>query len=510
MALSIISQPPALAPVRQPLRLVLQTNNFQLTAGTKARLRVSFSGSSNGMVTTLTINGKAYTFTARTSPDANSAFEYAVNADTELALASLVDMLLANPFIADNYDVTFSNFPFWFQLEAKQPGAQWSLQFANSNGMLTQSANVAGVAPAFRPNFKVLLYLTAAGLTLQKDARVNAINRCEFILEELLYNLLVVAAPALNAATKSFALVEPMAYTLGYAESYGDDPLVQKRSTANYKALPGLFDKVNVPGSSIANYTTPTTNRSQWSSKPTVLRVKPHHVVLLAIYRTGNLSQVDLLVQYRTTRADGFLSAPVSQSSDDIAAYTNEGIVCVYASAAEINESTIGEAISSVYEISAQLRCAVPATPATNATSSPLVLEIDHSPVTAETALLFKAASGLFEVVYFEGDTDQSVNTTRSLAEHLLPASYTRSQGEVREVEVTRQKRWVLHSGNRRRDFIVWLQELVGSDEVYMLSADLTQRTRVNIVAHSDDLTSTNQELFSMQVTIQEAFIDRV
>ena len=509
MALSIVSQPPALAPVRQPLRLVLQTNNYQLTAGSKARLRVNFAGSTNGMFTTLTINGKAYIFTARTTPDTNSAFEYAVNGDTELALANLVDMLLANPFIADNYDITFSNFPFWFQLEAKQPGAEWTMQFANSNVLLTQSANVAGVAPTYRPNFKVLLYLTAAGITLQKDARVSAANQCEFVLEEMLDNLLVVTPPALNAAEKSFALVEPLAYTLGYAESYGDNPLIQKRATTSRKVLPGLFDKVNVPGASITAYTTPTTNRLQWTNRPAVLRVKPHHVVLLAMYRTADLAQVDLVVQYRLTRPDGFLAAPVTQSADDIAAYATEGIVCLYASAAEINDSAIGALMANVYEISAQLRCSTTPTPTSQALSAATVLEIDHSEVTAETPLLFKTASGLFEVVYFEGDTDQTVNTTRSFADHLLPANYTRSQGEVREVEVTRQKRYVLHSGNRRRDYIVWLQELVGSNEVYLLSADLTQRTRVNITAHSDDLSSTNQELFSMQVTIQEAFIDR-
>ncbi|QXN68087.1 hypothetical protein [Microcystis phage Mae-Yong924-2] len=506
MALSIVSQPPALAPVRQPLRLVLQTNNYQLTAGTKARLRVNFAGSTNGMFTTLTINGKAYIFTARTTPDNNSAFEYAVNADTELALANLVDMLLANPFIADNYDITFSNFPFWFQLEAKQPGAEWTIQFAHSNGSLTQSANVAGVAPTYRPNFKVLLYLTAVGTTLQKDARANAANQCEFVLEEMLDNFLTVAPPDLQITGMS-VVVPALDYALGYAESYGDNPLIQKRTTANYKALPGLFDKVNVPESSTAQYLAPTNPRKYWSTRPSTVQAKPHQVVLFANHNVLPFDRVGFQVRYRTNRSDGFLSAQVAVAVDGIF-IVGEGLVCVYVSAQFISLE-IGVNAAELYELEVALGYTQSAAAGPKYRTEYVTLALDQSEPTTEVALAFKAASGLFEVVYFEGDTDQTVNTTRSFADHLLPANYTRSQGEVREVEVTRQKRYVLHSGNRRRDYIVWLQGLVGSNEVYMLSAGLTQRTRVNIVAHSDDLSSTNQELFSMQVTIQEAFIDR-
>ena len=506
MALSIVSQPPALAPVRQPLRLVLQTNNYQLTAGTKARLRVNFAGSTDTMFTTLTINGKVYIFTARTTPDTNSAFEYAVNRDTEWALVNLVDMLITNPFIADNYDITFDNFPFWFQLEAKQTGAEWTIQFANSNVLLTQSANVAGVAPTYRPNFKVLLYLTAAGITLQKDARVNASNQCEFVLEEMLDNLLTVPLPAFSTA--GLAVVVPaMDYTLGYAESYGDDPLIQKRITVNYKALPGLFDKVNVPGSSTADYLAAANPRKYWSTRPPTVQVKPHQVLLFANHNVLPFDRVGFQTRYRTNRSDGFLSAQVTVPVDDIF-IVGEGLVCVYASA-EFIAGEIGVNVDELYELEVALGYIQSSSPGPKYRTEYVTLALDQSEPTAEVALAFKAANGLFEVVYFEGDTDQTVNTTRSFADHLLPANYTRSQGEVREVEVTRQKRYILHSGNRRRDYIVWLQELVGSNEVYMLSPDLTQRTRVNITAHSDDLSSTNQELFSMQVTIQEAFIDR-
>lgn len=505
MALTIVSQPPELAPVRQPLRLVLQTNNYLINAGTKARLRIGVNGSANNQQFTLQINGRTYTFVARTTPDANSAFEFAANGDSELAVANILGMLQANPFIADNYDLTFNSFPFWVQLEAKVPAESWTMVFGSNTTNFQQATNVAGISPAVRPNFKALLYITAAGRTWQKEARVDALNRCEFVLEEMLDNLLSVTPPALNVASKSYLLVQPLSYALGYAESFGDDPLVQRRSSISARVLPGLFDKVNIPTAAVSNYITPSDSRLQWVSRPSSLRVKPHHKVLLAMYRAGTAAQVDLLCQYQLYTPDGFLQAPDPDVNNDEASFAQDGIVCAYLSVNDLINSMIGAPASTIYQLVLQLRCGT----SSPVVSTPLTLDIDHAPATSESILLFKTAAGLFELVYFEGDAEQAVNTTRSFAEHLLPANYTSSQGEVREVEVTRQKRYVLHTGNRRRDYIVWLQELVGSDEVYLLSTDLTQRTRVNLVSHSNDLTATNQELFSMQVTIQEAFIDR-
>lgn len=507
MALTVISSPPTLAPVRQPLRLVLQTDNYQLTAGTKARLRINVSGAANGNNFTITIANKAYVFTARTTPDANSAFEFATNADTELLVANIVAMFASNPFIADNFDVTYSVFPFWVQLEAKIAGIGGSMQFIASTASFSSAANVAGVNATFQPSFKVLLYLGVNGITVLKDARVDALNRCEFVLEELLDNFLQPAVPTLALDAITYVNVAPLSYTLGFAESYGINPLIQKRTSIARQVLPGLFDKQAQPTAVLTPYTTALTNRKMWITKPLALTVKAHQLVLVAVYSTVVFNALDIKIKYILKRADGFLANEIAASIDDVYAIAASGIVCVYASVEQLSEA-IGILPNDLYEMQVALSAVQVSTPSNRHTSEFLRLNIDHAEQGQEVALLFKAANGLFEIVYFEGDTESQVQTTRSFADHLLPANYTAASGEIKEVEVTRQKRYVLHSGLKPRDYITWLQELVGSNEIYMLTGG-SARTRVNVVAHSDDLSSTNQELHSMQVTIQEAFIDR-
>ncbi|MDP2188573.1 MAG: hypothetical protein Q8J69_07810 [Sphingobacteriaceae bacterium] len=508
MALSIVSQPPALAPVRQPLRLVLQTDNYQLTAGTKAVLRINISSAANGNSFTITIANKVYTFTARTSPDANSAFEFATNADTELLVVNIVAMFNSNPFFADNYNVTFNAFPFWVQLEAKQVGVVFTMLFNSAVGAFRQASNTAGVNATFRPSFKVMLYLTIGGVTVLKDARVDALNRCEFILEELLDNFLSVVAPNMDSATVHFEMVPVLNYALGYAESYGSDPVVQKRTTISRKVLPGLFDKQAMPAAALAPYISNTSARRYWSSKPKALLVKPAEMVLFAVYNPYANALVDWEIKYIIKREDGFLSNPISDGGgfDEL---SGEGIYCLYTCVAFILEN-YALTPDDVYSIEFALRITQTGSPANVYTTEYITLQLDHSEPQNQSILLFKAANGLFELAYFEGDTESQVQTTRSFADHLLPANYTADQGQIREVEVTRQKRYLLHSGFKKRDYIEWLQELAGSPEVYLMAPNLATKTRVNVVAHTDDLSSTNQELHFMQVTIQEAFIDRL
>lgn len=508
MALTIITQPPAIAPVRQPHRLVLQTNNYQLSAGTKAKLRINHAGSTDGTTFTLTIANKAYVFTAKTSPDANSAFEFQASGDSEISLANVVTMLEENPFIFDNYIINSNTFPFWFELEAKVVGELWTMGFAASNSQFTLAENTAGVSATFRPNFKVLLYFSAAGTKVLKDARVMANMQCEFILEELLDNFVNTPLPGSMASGGILHLVEPLSYTLGYAESYGTDPLVQKRISIYKKALPGLFSKTEYPTAVLADYISAPLDRKFWSSRPERFAIKPHQFFMMAHYNAIPFDSLSFSLLYILKREDGFLSAPVAMNLDDVFEVAAEGIACVYMTLNWLCDQLDIDP-SQLYEVRLGMSWVESINPGNKYRSAYIFAEVDQTAPENEVMLLFKAASGLFELVYFEGDTDTEVQTTRSFADHLLPANYTVAGGEIREVEVTRQKRYVLHSGLKKRDYIVWLQELVGSEEVYLLAPDLVTKTRVNIVNHTDDLTSTNQELHSMNITIQEAFIDR-
>lgn len=503
MALTIISQPPAIAPVKQPIRLELETDNYRFNNGVEAYLTISVTGTSDLQFFNLIVMGITYRFTATNTPDPNNGFHFFANPDPIEVCNELTSMFNALPFFADNYTVT-SNGTSFVRLTAKAAGPAWNIEFVGGTTTF-YSFGENGEDPEYNPNFKVELLITQGNRALRKEARVDGDNKATFILEELLEALLGSYYPDLSGEylIEDAELLLP--YSLAWNESYGAVPKSMRRTTASYKVMPGLFEKAAYPGSSLAAYTSNTTARKFLTHMPRLVEVKPSQKMILYIYQDGSKTPVNVVGKYRKKNADNHL-LPLSALVDigDYLAISVEGIIAYSFDLSWLLNELSGS-IDDVIELQLGLSFG---------SSSPhyselITVMVDHSEVSeSEVGLLFKSQAGVMELVYFEGDQELGVKTTRSLGELLLPANYTKATGEIQTVEVSRQRELKLHSGYKSRDYIVWMQELAGSDEVYLLDSQFN-RLRVNITGSGNDLAETNQELFSMTLNVQEAFIDR-
>lgn len=503
MALTIVSQPPAIAPVKQPIRLVLETDNYSINNGVRAYVQLDVAGMSDLSYFFLKVLGISYKFTATNTPDPTNGFHFFANPDPVEICNELVTMFNTLPFFADNYTVT-SNGSSWVRLTAKVISPAWTIIFEPGTSAFFGSG-LDGEDVEYQPNFKVELLLTQGNVRLKKEARVDGEDQATFILEELLEALVPSYYPDLTGEYLFEDTGLLMAYSLGWNESYGAVPVSMRRTTASYKAMPGLFEKAAYPGSSLAAYITNTTARKFLTHMPRVVELKPLQKMVLYIYQDGSKSPLNVVGKFRKRNNDNHL-LPMSSlvENADYIETLAEGIVAlIFDLSWWLNE--IAGSIDDVVELQLGISFG---------SSSPhyselITVMVDHSePSESEVGVLFKSQAGVMELVYFEGDQELGVKTTRSLGELLLPADYTKATGEIQTVEVSRQRELKLHSGYKSRDYIVWLQELSGSDEVYLIDGQFN-RLRVNITGSGNDLAETNQELFSMTLNVQEAFIDR-
>lgn len=478
MALTVIQEPDNYTPARNPMEVVLETDNYVVNAGVKAKLEIEFSGfPSNGNQFTLAFGNKSRTFTFKSSPDDD--LNEILNSDDFMD-----DWLGAffKPGIESWYEL-FTNYTITvfganattgsIRIEAKEAGPAWNLTLTEGITVMFTTLNIEGVNRQVRSNYEGLLdvyiedepgsdeYLSPITLISHPDES----NKLRFRLEEYLSRAFNdPQKPTYNQTTITETENLIRRYYYRYAERYGvpsdsSKYLVSDSILSAFNAGVSFIDFA--AGTFQTQYLTNSTNRflTKMPRASEVTKTQQQY-----LYYKQNNSATELRLRVKIYYQDNSTYTATFLTK----AGPLNGIAILPVGYSQLNL----EGVNSYSDTNPIVKYDVWVSYNTGSQLSETITFIVNADYRLyERVFLFRNSFNAFETVWFDGERKTKPNITLTTAQRTLEANYTSDAREETYHDRSHQDEFELSSGWREKDARMHLLEFFASEEVYEITS---------------------------------------
>lgn len=487
MAITITTQPKKYSGAKNPMALVVETDNYVQTAGTSQVVDVEDNLAVNdGDSIQLTIGSTSLTITFKTTPDLEKMEVKTYFGGGAADYNEMISNLNQLPVLGELFTITgvWGAYPqhiIFTQKEASTANELTIVSWPFHNKTVTDAVNTV-----YRNNYKGIVNIYAQGteqgiretttLLQQLEATPDQDNEMTFELQNAFKGHLKADVPS-SATDNGMAVLCPNAYThywVEIGEKYGDNntyyPLSMIGKAANYKGaiLGGMkweqWDDDTVNDEYFAN----ATNR--WlTNMPAEKRVKTTEPLWLHafvnVHNTGVQLMVDVFFSDGTD--DGFTQVGSIGTVEGVyrwaVGYTQlnipgnvtipAGEVVTHYTVSVLNGT--GTVITETYEI-----------------------KLDHS-YSDDKYIIFKNMWGYMDTLCARGEYTRGISAESIDAVAVELPVYSSTDGPLQQYATKSRETIVWNTGFLTAAEIEWLKELAESDEVYIVEG--TKLIRVTV-----------------------------
>jgi hypothetical protein len=516
--ITVVSEPGTYNGVKNPIKYVLQTDNYLQTAGTKARIDITLTNTpANDDWFELVIEGETIRFTAKTSPN-NSGTQLQLNgtslSGTNLMEQKTIPDLLKNIAFAD-YAIsvlTPGTSTVTIRIEAKNIGSQYDITFADSSGgFYSSSSATAGTDNVYRENFRIF-----ADLFLQAEFNIGSFNRiganleyvpnssnqCTVDVSDYIKPYIKYPVPT-NAALLLFAPANVLpAFYIRHAESFGDPALAQAYiATTSVLAFNGGKAFKNIGNNYDAYFT--ATLQSFLTNMPSGVEVAKSQKQFLTFYLNEDVFSVENYIQLlvKLNYTDGTSSAYLNAVSLPL---YNKRLITAKVGYTQLDIDTLKASGKTVASYDIKIRNEEAEVDITN----PFRFKVAQKQSLSNRYFLFFNAFGQPETMLFTGNQSRSIALDNEVVRRTgTNQSGNTFSGEYDEINNELRASYKLSTGYKPKYYIQYFNDFLLSENRYEQVGD--NYHKMVMPAQKISLDNDRDTNFSLDFNYMDAWIER-
>jgi len=509
MTLSVINTIPDVVLARNPVGIMLETDNFIITPAVTQLLDLVFTGGAlEHDNITLEWSNKTVAFEFATTPDSSGTqLPKYVSGDIDVWLASVVQYLNYNYYLVSDFIVailTAGPASGTIRILARQSGSDYALTVTENISNCTASATT-GADAVVNSNFMINLdvwveisgtWERAGAISIPPDAN----DRAVFYIDKLLLANIYPSIPDFGEATIRHLDALVLKWKAIFAESYGDTSVFKKTSTTEeHYALRAGFAFTDFPGIDYWDTWLPANKKFMtWcpNNKKIEFPYSEEYLHYLVI------SATTLNLKVKCYYSDGTDQTLTVLTSAGVAAKQIHRIPAGYFQLDIGANFTIpaGESVTK-YDLWLEDQDDIVISEVRTYISDPVYFRNNRE-------FIFENSMGGFDTIRCRGETEYNVDTSAVETESILPdywglSSFDKKGKFAIDLNYMRDGS-VVRTGYLTKAELLWLKELFLSKFVYEVRN--LKHIPVIVQPGSFKLYTTNDDLFALEFEVKDAF----
>ena len=511
--ITVVKQPSNAVLARNDVKYVLSTNNYLVSAGSKAEIQIFVDSFTNTGTFTLNFMGKSYVFTGSHTDD-NSGLQYydGFGYSNYLDYANAFKIWIERNFdLNTHYDFVITgafSYGFFAKIIAKKVGTIYNITGSTTAANTSLFAPVAGVNASYRERFKILhdIYFEDDyasdnfRLLFSGSGMPNESNEVDFNFSVPLTSALQFHIPKFGAANY-YRNNAAKSYYTKYAESFGfPTTITAYKKTATKLVLLGAQNFVTAAQETFETNYISTPPQKFITNMPNGTVVSQEQAQYLSFYVYDTVT-IKLFVQLFYT----------DNSSEIVEVNTYDPITTpgIYTFAVGYSQLSLDD-----YKVSTKTVKAYTVTfwdaSADEIYTQSQSFDVDQMPQLFARHILFFNSFGLPETIYFTGKQTKNVQFKSDLVRKADLQFDTENgiyEGEFTESNNELQFGYELNSGWRSADWINYFTDFILSRKRLLQAAD--KWIGLNIPAQKISLLEDDKPLVAVKFNYQDSFIEK-